>query len=163
MTLAMSSTLIHSVRLFDGDTTISQSGCIILRNGLISNILLATPSPLPAAEIVIDGTGHTVLPGLIDAHVHAHDGEPELKQALGFGITTVLDMFNEPEHVQSLKKLVKNRLDLADFRSSCHAATIEGGWPAQVILATSEREMVNHASSLRYVLGISAESRSIGA
>ncbi|KUJ16741.1 uncharacterized protein LY89DRAFT_63513 [Mollisia scopiformis] len=137
----MASTLIHSVRLFDGNSTISQNGCILLKNGLISNILLMTPSPLPAAETVIDGTGHTVLPGLIDAHVHAHDGEPELKQALGFGVTTVLDMFNEPGHVQSLKALVKNRLDLADFRSSCHAATIEGGWPAPVLLATLDREI----------------------
>ncbi|KAE8447788.1 hypothetical protein EG329_010182 [Mollisiaceae sp. DMI_Dod_QoI] len=137
----MTTTLIHSVRLFDGNSTISQNGSILLKNGLISNILLITPSPLPEAGTVIDGTGHTVLPGLIDAHVHAHDGEPELKQALGFGVTTVLDMFNEPDHVKNMKALVKDRLDLADFRSSCHAATIEGGWPGPVILATLDREM----------------------
>ncbi|CZR62345.1 uncharacterized protein PAC_12242 [Phialocephala subalpina] len=141
----MATTLIHSVRLFDRNTTISQNGCIVLKNGLISNILLISPSPLPATTTIIDGTGHAALPGLIVAH----DGELELKQALGFGVTTVLDMFNGPDQVQRLKELVKNRLDLADFRSASHAVTIEGGWPIPVVLATLDRKMYRRLRRLR--------------
>jgi hypothetical protein len=144
----MTTTLIHSVAIFDGHSLISLNGSILLINTLITSILPITPSPLPSADVIINGSGHTVLPGLIDTHVHIFTGEPELKQALRFGLTTVLDMFNEPEQVQKLKSLVAGRMDLADFRSSCHAATIEGGWPAPVIMAIAEdKEAVSCFSS----------------
>lgn len=72
--------------------------------------------------------------------MHCHEGISELQQALRFGVTTVLDMFSDPEHVRELKKIVEERNDLADFRSSCLGATVEGGWPAAVIMATMPKD-----------------------
>jgi predicted amidohydrolase YtcJ len=46
---------------------------------------------------VIDAGSGTVLPGLIDAHVHLVPGA--LAQSLTFGVTTVLDMFSKPDLV----------------------------------------------------------------
>jgi predicted amidohydrolase YtcJ len=46
---------------------------------------------------VIDAGGGTVLPGLVDAHVHLFPGA--LAQSLTFGVTTVLDMFSQPDLV----------------------------------------------------------------
>ncbi|MBI3645014.1 MAG: hypothetical protein HY233_03490 [Acidobacteriales bacterium] len=40
----------------------------------------------------IEGTGKTLLPGLIDSHTHTFS-QAQLKQALIFGVTTHLDMF----------------------------------------------------------------------
>jgi imidazolonepropionase-like amidohydrolase len=42
---------------------------------------------VPAGTTVVDGTGRTLLPGLIDAHPHA-TGLSQLRQSLVFGVTT---------------------------------------------------------------------------
>ncbi|KAG4434154.1 hypothetical protein IFR05_010375, partial [Cadophora sp. M221] len=86
----MSTTLIHSVRIFNGTTLLTPSGTILLSTNppIILSIHLQNPTPLPSATTTIDGTGHTVLPGLIDGHVHCHKGLPELGQAIKFGVTT---------------------------------------------------------------------------
>jgi len=132
----MASTLIKNVRIFSGEEVISQNGYILLQDGLIKAISASTSSDLPISDATVDGTGHTVLPGLIDAHVHAHNGLPELAQALKFGVTTVLDMFSEPSHARELKQASEKRPDLADFKSACYGATVDGGWPEPVFRAT---------------------------
>jgi hypothetical protein len=50
-------------------------------------------------------------------------------------------MFNEPDNVASLKKVAGERNDVADIRSALHAATIEGCWPSQVIIATAPEHL----------------------
>jgi adenine deaminase len=134
----MSSTLIHNVRIFDGESVITENGCILFSNGLVQHVSLATPSPPLSADHIIDGTGHTILPGLIDAHVHIGDDEQHLAQCLAFGVTTVLEMFGEPENVSKVKKICGQRMDVADLKSACHGATIKGGWPGAPLLAFAE-------------------------
>jgi imidazolonepropionase-like amidohydrolase len=75
---------------------------------------------IPAGVPVISRSGHTLLPGLIDAHIHASGGDIvlPLEQSWRFGVNTVMGMHNEPDVVASLKKLAKERSDLADFMSS---------------------------------------------
>jgi imidazolonepropionase-like amidohydrolase len=55
------------VRIFDG-TKILSHDTLVMQNGAITAIGDETITP-PDAEI-IDGTGQTLLPGLIDAHTH---------------------------------------------------------------------------------------------
>jgi dihydroorotase-like cyclic amidohydrolase len=54
---------------------------------------------------IVDGAGATLLPGLIDAHAHVRNDE-DLRQALRFGVTTVLDMGAtvEPARLFALRK-----------------------------------------------------------
>lgn len=53
---------------------------------------------------MLDKSGYTLIPGLIDAHVHCNDGITEaLRQSLRFGVTTVGDMHNEIESLHKLK------------------------------------------------------------
>ncbi len=76
---------------------------------------------------VVDGTGATLLPGLIDAHTHTWGNA--LKDAIVFGVTTELDMFADIKHVQEVKRGEaegKNR-DMADLRSAGTLATAPGG------------------------------------
>jgi hypothetical protein len=46
----------------------------------------------PAGAAVVDATGKTLLPGLIDAHSHSLGDA--LREAAVFGVTTSLDMFS---------------------------------------------------------------------
>ena len=44
---------------------------------------------------MIDAEGGTILPGLIDSHIHLVPGA--LAQGLAFGVTTALDMFSQAD------------------------------------------------------------------
>jgi hypothetical protein len=65
-----------------------------------------------------------------------------LKQPLAFGVTTVLDMHNEPSVVAMLKEAAEKRDDISDMRSACHGATVEGGWPAPIYAINDKSEEV---------------------
>lgn len=143
------STLITNARIFDGEETITEHGYIFLEDGLISNIGPVNASAVPSADICVNASGHTILPGLIDAHVHVHKGSVELAQALRFGVTTVLDLFNEPDHIAKLKREAANRTDIADVKSACFAATIPGGWPRPVVLATTDDKKAVNISNFQ--------------
>src|SRR5215469_2106296 len=75
--------VIHNVRIFDG-TNVIQNGSVWVQGGLIKAV--GSKVNAPAGVRVIDGTGQTLLPGLIDAHVHSWGEAP--KEALVLGVTT---------------------------------------------------------------------------
>ena len=90
---------IKNVRIFDGSTVIP-TGAVIIEGGKIKSVG-KTAAPPDGAEI-IDGTGHTLLPGLIDSHTHAYG--PALRQAVMFGVTTELDMFSDHRTAAQMRK-----------------------------------------------------------
>ena len=84
-------TVIQGARVFTGDAVLD-SATVLIRGRTIESVTSGDDIPATAgadAEIV-DGTGMTLLPGLIDSHTHNFG--PALEQALNFGVTTVLDM-----------------------------------------------------------------------
>jgi imidazolonepropionase-like amidohydrolase len=64
-------TIFKNVRLFDGEK-VYPSANVVVENGKISAVGIAVPTKAEEGATVIDGTGHTLLPGLIEAHMHAH-------------------------------------------------------------------------------------------
>ncbi|MET9260701.1 amidohydrolase family protein [Amycolatopsis sp. NPDC004079] len=84
----------------------------------------------PDGVELVDGTGATLLPGLIDAHTHT-DAQ-SLRQALTFGVTTELDMLSMPEQMIPLRRRTAASNDLADVRSPSIGLTPEGGHPHQL-------------------------------
>src|SRR6266853_3868856 len=115
---------IMNVRVFDGDRMLPPSTVVIDRDriGAIGVGLSA-----PAGADVIDGTGKTLLPGLIDAHTHA-SGDA-LERAVLFGVTTELDMFSEPAFASRARaEQTKGRIIArADLRSAGVLVTAPGG------------------------------------
>ena len=72
---------------------IIEPGSIIVQDGLIKEVgvdINSTDAPS------ISCPGHTLLPGLIDAHCHPYGDIKLLEEALRFGITTSMDMHNMP-------------------------------------------------------------------
>src|ERR1022692_3868409 len=78
-------TAIINARIFNGDRVIDDTTVVI--NG--ANIQ-AVGGEVPAGARVINGHGATLLPGLIDSHVHTD--VHGLRDALLFGVTTELEM-----------------------------------------------------------------------
>lgn len=121
--------LIRDVRLFDGERVLEHRS-VLISNGKIQWIR-GPEATMPNAQ-VIEGTGRTLLPGLIDAHVHMPwRAEAAAQQALVLGVTTQLDM--STGRLTVLKELeTQDRLELADLRTAGTPATAPGGHPAQM-------------------------------
>lgn len=91
--------LIQHARVFDGRKIIPDSS-VLIQNGIIAEV--GNSITAPAGAEVIDGTGRTLLPGLIDAHTHVFG--TALKEALIFGVTTELDMFTDWHMAVEIKR-----------------------------------------------------------
>lgn len=135
--------VIRNVRIFDGSRVLAED-TVIIRNGKIAKI--GKKLAVPADAQVIDGTGQTLLPGLIDAHTHVY-GEA-LKQALIFGVTTELDMFTDYRMAAEVRKqqAAGGNLDAADLFSAGTLVTApkghgtEYGFPIPTINAPDEAQ-----------------------
>jgi imidazolonepropionase-like amidohydrolase len=112
--------LFQHVRVFDG-TQVMPVADVLIEKGVIKEIGQGLP---PGNAKIIDGTGKTLLPGLIDAHVHVH-GADTLEQALIFGVTTEFDMMMPPRLEYQLKAEENDRM--ASFISAGNPATAPGG------------------------------------
>jgi imidazolonepropionase-like amidohydrolase len=121
--------LIRDVRIFDGEHVLEHRS-VLIANGKIQWIR-GPEATMPDAQ-VIEGAGRTLLPGLIDAHVHMpFRAESAAHQALMLGVTTQLDM--STGLLPSLKKLeTQDRPELSDLRTAGIPATVPGGHPAQM-------------------------------
>ncbi|MGW5688686.1 amidohydrolase family protein [Nonomuraea sp. NPDC003754] len=119
-------TLITDVSVFDGERVQPRATVLIVDD-------LIAPSDGRPADLEIDGSGKTLLPGLIDAHTHVSDGM--LAQALTFGVTTELDMFCLPSNLARQRRLAAERDDVADLRSAGVLATAPDGHPSQIMAA----------------------------
>ncbi|MGF1463358.1 MAG: amidohydrolase family protein [Maricaulaceae bacterium] len=117
-----------SVTAFDG-TDWMEDATLVVEKGRV-RALGPDATPPPGAP-VMDGTGRTVVPGLIDAHVHTWGSA--LTDAARFGVTTVLDMFTDPTDLKA-RQAPRESLDPqshADVFSAGMIATAPGGHGTQ--------------------------------
>ena len=116
-------TLIRDVRVFDGQRTHQH------RNVLIDGAKIADPDfrGQPRADtIIVEGKGRTLLPGLLDSHVHAYR---YLELPLLFGVTTQVDMFTGVSIMQDMTARMQRgeNSGRADMFSAGTLATVPGG------------------------------------
>ena len=65
------SLLYTNARIFVGDGRVIDNGAVLIRNGVIEQVFTQQPSdPKALNASVVDVSGKTVMPGLIDMHVH---------------------------------------------------------------------------------------------
>lgn len=98
--------LIRNARLVHGDGRVTPRATVIVRGGFIVHIepagtRRAAGDEAPARR-VIDAAGRTLMPGLIDAHVHLESWT--LPLFLKYGVTTVRDLHGDASVVFPLAK-----------------------------------------------------------
>ena len=129
---AQSTFIIRDVRLFDGER-VTDGRSVLVRDGVVAGVggsALAAAAGTP----IVDGRGRTLLPGLIDAHVHLSDSaDADLRQAASLGVTTVLDMWSGGPRYERIKALrAADAPHMADVRTAGGGATAPGGHPSQM-------------------------------
>lgn len=119
---------IRDCRIFDGEKIIY--GSLLVQKGMISSVGLNIE--VPDTIFSLEGSGKTVLPGLIDAHVHIFT-EFQLEQALIFGVTHVIDMFMDPVLMGRIKSRLADPAvhNLAGLTSPGILATAPNGHGTQ--------------------------------
>jgi imidazolonepropionase-like amidohydrolase len=116
--------VIRAGRLFDG-YRMSGPVAVRVRNGRIAEVGRRLRSR--EGDRVIDCADCTLLPGLIDAHVHYLEPR-NLRQALVFGVTTEFDMGTDPLLAARAKERQKKDVATeADIRSAGALLTAPAG------------------------------------
>lgn len=119
---------IVDVTLFDGEA-FQRHQDVWVEDGRVRRV--GSKLRLPDEATRVDGRGHTLLPGLIDGHVHAF-GEA-LGDALRFGVTTVLDQATDPGLAAAARAVREDPAATrdADFFAAGMPATAPGGHGTQ--------------------------------
>lgn len=118
--------VVENVRLFDGFEDLGTVN-VAINNDTIAAI---TTKKLEA-DSIIAGSGKFMIPGLVNAHVHANSLE-DLKAGYSFGILTLLNMHTGLEERElGWKTKTKDSIGFSTFYGAGHAATVPGGHPNQ--------------------------------
>ncbi|MET3566215.1 imidazolonepropionase-like amidohydrolase [Leifsonia sp. 563] len=120
----MNTTAIVGARIFDGEEVIPAAS-VVIEGTRIRSI----GDDIPDGAHVVDGRGGTVIPGLIDSHVHTSLEGLEL--ALAFGVTTELEM--QGMFTRDRRSQVTDDDRVADVRSAGFGITPPGGHPSELM------------------------------
>ncbi len=126
-----------AVIAFRGATLVDGTGAppipnslLVVADGRILSVGSATPealAKLPPGARVITGDGKWIVPGLIDAHVHA-ESDADLRTMLNWGITSVRLMAEDVAESQRLAAASRTRPDIPEVFPAAPIFTVRGGW-----------------------------------
>jgi imidazolonepropionase-like amidohydrolase len=129
--------LLATTIAYRGATLIDGTGAPPLKNALLvvseGRIVSVGPATrealakLPAGTQVIAADGKWIVPGLIDAHVHA-ESDDDLKTMLDWGVTSVRLMAEDAGAASALAKASRSRLDIPEVFPAAPIFTTKGGW-----------------------------------
>jgi imidazolonepropionase-like amidohydrolase/ABC-type multidrug transport system permease subunit len=137
--------LIRGARIFVGDGKVIESGAILIRGGKIAEVYEGEgPDPKTVKATPVEAAGKTILPGLIDVHVHLvatggfysdmshYDPEPHMLRNLAAylysGVTAVRSVGDPLDLVLKVRSSVNNGERLGAELFTCGPLfTAQGG------------------------------------
>jgi imidazolonepropionase-like amidohydrolase len=130
-TVLAASIALRGATLIDGTGAPARPNSLVVISGeRIVSVGQATPEAvktLPAGTRVEDASGKWIVPGFVDAHVHAESDE-DLKQMLRWGVTSARLMAEDVEAAARLAASTRGRMDVPDVFPAAPIFTAKGGW-----------------------------------
>lgn len=110
-----------TMRNADNEQEVLKDAVVLIKDNRIAQVGSRADVKLPKGTQVIDVTGKTVIPGLIDAHAHGAQGSNELipqqnwsmYSNLSFGVTTIHDPSNDTTEIFSASEMQRAGLRVA--------------------------------------------------
>ena len=98
----------------NGDKVITD-GVVIVERNIIKQVTTRANATIPKDALIVDITGKTIMPGLINVHAHSSQGSGEIipqqnwanYAELAFGVTTVHDPSNDTTEIFTASELQK--------------------------------------------------------
>jgi imidazolonepropionase-like amidohydrolase/ABC-type multidrug transport system permease subunit len=169
--------LVRGARLFIGDGKVIENGTLLVRNGKIAAIYEGNgPEPQTAKAEPIEAAGKTILPGLIDVHVHlgapggffsdprSYEPEPlmlrNLAAYLYSGVTTVRSVGDPLETILRVRTMVNSGERLGAQVFTCGPLfTAPGGHGTEYFKGLPENIRKTAEQQFVRMPGSAAESR----
>ena len=110
-----------------------RDGIVVIEKDRIAFVGRSADYSQPAQALVIDAQGGTILPGIIDAHVHSAVNPVYRQKSLNNGITAICDLGSP---LEDMPKFHENYLEGDPVASGFHSGpiiTAEGGLPDAVL------------------------------
>ena len=93
-----------------------EEGTIVIRDNRIENVGSSDEITIPDNAFIVDASGHTIMPGLVDAHAHignfreglSPNQQWEYFANLGYGVTTAHDPSSNTEMIFSQSEMVRS-------------------------------------------------------
>jgi imidazolonepropionase-like amidohydrolase len=131
-TLLLATTIaFRGATLLDGTGAPSvQNSLLVVSGDRVVSVGEATPealSKLPSGVQIIGVSGKWIIPGLIDAHVHA-ESEQDLRTMLKWGVTSVRLMAEDVALAEKVARESKTRTDIPEVFPAAPIFTTKGGW-----------------------------------
>jgi imidazolonepropionase-like amidohydrolase len=113
---------------------------VVVRDGRIERVGKAGEVEVPPGTRVVDGIGATLLPGLVDLHVHLDFARPEM--VLGGGVTTVRDLGWPAGRLAELRRHAEERPSRSPrLLFAGQIVTAPGGYPTRAAWAPAGTEV----------------------
>ncbi|PHR93177.1 MAG: amidohydrolase [Robiginitomaculum sp.] len=109
------------VSMSDANGGVIENGVILIENNKIKAIGAADTITIPSTAKMLDASGKTIIPGLIDAHAHGAQGTNGLVPQqnwsaiahLALGVTTVHDPSSQADHIFAASEMQRAGMILA--------------------------------------------------
>ncbi|KAF9879338.1 amidohydrolase [Colletotrichum karsti] len=123
----MTKILIQNVRVFDSDALRDPANVVITRSaGNIEALPTAAADdddPEEKSDVLVDGHGCTLIPGLIDVYANIKGANAALATFASHGVTTVIDLSSNTQQCQALRVYAAGRTRLPTVLTSGTEAT----------------------------------------
>jgi imidazolonepropionase-like amidohydrolase len=120
--------------VFDGGGDAPVAGrTVVAAGGRIQRVGPAGEVVPPPGALVVDGTGATLLPGFVDAHVHLGFYPPG--RVLAGGVTTVRDLGWPEERLAALRRGAADPAASPRLLAAGQILTVPGGYPTRAAWA----------------------------
>jgi Tol biopolymer transport system component len=150
----------------EGEQEIIENGTLVVEGNRIAAVGPAAEVEVPEGAFVVDATGKTIIPGLIDVHAHGAMARSEITPQqnwqqysnLAFGVTTIHDPSNDTSSIFSAAEMQRAGMIVGPRIFSTGTILYGAHLPGITAAIDSYEDALFHVQRLKDVGAISVKS-----